>query len=56
MSLASRFLFLSLWSRETGLAVVVARGPAAKQASLRACRSGRVEEESWMPDEDSNLD
>ena len=42
ISLASRFLLLSLWSRETGLDLVVARGPAAKQASLRS--NGLVEE------------
>jgi hypothetical protein len=56
ISLASRLLFLSRWSRESGLALVVARGAATKQASLRGCRPGLVEDRGWMPDEDSNLD
>ncbi|HEX8625812.1 MAG TPA: hypothetical protein VF782_12160 [Allosphingosinicella sp.] len=56
ISLASRFLLLSQWSRETGFEIVVAGGEAAKQASLRARRPARAEEWRWMPDEDSNLD
>ena len=56
ISLAERLLFLSLWSRETGLGLVVARGAATKQASLDGCRPGRAEAKRWMPDEDSNLD
>src|SRR5688572_25223953 len=36
ISLASRLLLLSLWSRQTGLAVVIAKGPSTKQSSLRA--------------------
>ena len=57
--LASRLLLLSRWSRLTGLAVVIARGPSSKQPIQRACAAGRagVEEGGrWMPDEDSNLD
>jgi hypothetical protein len=54
ISLASRLLFLSRWSRESGLALVVARSVATKQSSLRGCRPGL--DRSWMPDEDSNLD
>jgi hypothetical protein len=57
ISLASRLLLLSRWSRETGLALVVASGSAGKKASLR--RPGEAVpfgEGSWMPDEDSNLD
>ena len=56
ITLASRFLLLSLWSRETGFDIVVARGKATKEASLSACRQGGLEEWRWMPDEDSNLD
>ena len=57
ISLASRFLFLSHWSRETGFDVLVVKGEATKEASLSACRSGGFEEWwRWMPDEDSNLD
>ncbi len=59
ISLASRLLFLSQWSRQTGLGIVVAKDAAAKQASLRVrgpCRGPLFEEGSWMPDEDSNLD
>ena len=56
ISLASRLLLLSVWSRETGLALVVARGTAGKEASLRAFREGGPEGRRWMPDEDSNLD
>jgi hypothetical protein len=59
ISLASRLLFLSQWSRQTGLGIVVANRTAAKQASLRdrgSCRGRLFEDESWMPDEDSNLD
>ncbi len=60
VSLAARLLLLSRWSRETGLGIVVARGAAGKRPSLRRLdlpRAGRFdEEESWMPDEDSNLD
>ncbi len=57
ISLASRLLFLSQWSRQTGLGIVlVAKGAAVKQARLRGCRPGPGEERRWMPDEDSNLD
>jgi hypothetical protein len=57
IALASRLLFLSQWSRRTGLNVVVARGSAAKRASFRERDpGGAVEGEGWMPDEDSNLD
>ena len=56
ISLASRLLLLSLWSRETGFAIVVAKGKATKEASLGACRAAGREERRWMPDEDSNLD
>jgi hypothetical protein len=56
ISLASRFLLLSLWSRETGFDVVVAGGKATKDARLSGCRPGGVEGWRWMPDEDSNLD
>lgn len=56
ISLASRLLFLSRWSRETGLDVVVASGAAAREAGVRGPRGGLAEEKSWMPDEDSNLD
>jgi hypothetical protein len=59
ISLASRLLLLSQWSRETGLGIVVARGAANKETSLGARIPGRADppgEESWMPDEDSNLD
>lgn len=57
ISLAERLLFLSQWSRETGLELVVARGSAAKEKSLRGRRRpGPAEERHWMPDEDSNLD
>ncbi|HEX8450015.1 MAG TPA: hypothetical protein VF652_10540 [Allosphingosinicella sp.] len=57
ISLAERLLFLSLWSRETGLELVVAGGSAAKAPSLRERRGARrIEGERWMPDEDSNLD
>ncbi|HEX8513370.1 MAG TPA: hypothetical protein VF688_09725 [Allosphingosinicella sp.] len=56
ISLASRFLLLSVWSRETGFEVVVAGGEATKEARLRACRPDGAEGWRWMPDEDSNLD
>ena len=59
ISLGSRLLFLSWWSRETGLAVVVAKGPSTKRPSLRSgaiLGAGLAEGKSWMPDEDSNLD
>jgi hypothetical protein len=58
MSLASRLLLLSRWSRETGLGLVVVAGSAGKKASLRLEPGEAVPfgEESWMPDEDSNLD
>ncbi|MGA9581261.1 MAG: hypothetical protein WBR13_04760 [Allosphingosinicella sp.] len=59
ISLASRLLFLSHWSRETGFDLVVALGAATKESSLSACRPGPglVEmKRRWMPDEDSNLD
>ncbi|HEX8308177.1 MAG TPA: hypothetical protein VF645_07120 [Allosphingosinicella sp.] len=50
-------MFLSRWSRETGLDLVVARGAAAtKESSLSGRRAVPVEERRWMPDEDSNLD
>lgn len=56
ISLASRLLLLSLWTRETGLGLVVVRGAAAKESSLRGCRPKGMDGKSWMPDEDSNLD
>ncbi len=56
ITLASRLLLLSLWSRETGLDVVVAGVEAGKGARLTACRAARAEAWRWMPDEDSNLD
>ena len=56
ISLASRLLLLSLWSRETGFEVVVAGGEATKQARLGAGRPAPAEGWRWMPDEDSNLD
>lgn len=59
ISLAARLLALSLWSRQTGLAVVIAKGPSAKRSSLRACAVDDPGPElggSWMPGEDSNLD
>jgi hypothetical protein len=54
ISLASRLLFLSQWSRETGLDLVVAKGAATKDPGLRG--PGLAGERKWMPDEDSNLD
>ncbi len=57
ISLAERLLFLSRWSRETGLELVVAKGPASKQEGLKGRHPGPVRKwGSWMPDEDSNLD
>jgi hypothetical protein len=56
IALASRFLLLSQWSRETGLDLVVAKGAATKAPRLGACRACPIGERSWMPDEDSNLD
>ncbi len=56
ISLASRLLLLSLWSRETGFDVVVAAGESTKEARLSACRVTGAEAWRWMPDEDSNLD
>ncbi len=56
ITLASRFLLLSLWSRETGFDVVVAGSKATKEARLSAGRPVGVEGWRWMPDEDSNLD
>ena len=56
VSLAERLLFLSRWSRETGLALVVANGPASKDSGLGTGRPEPLELKSWMPDEDSNLD
>jgi hypothetical protein len=56
ITLAERLLFLSLWSRETGLAIVVVGGARRKQPSLGGRRFGAADEGSWMPDEDSNLD
>ncbi|MEO7826836.1 MAG: hypothetical protein ABIR60_06810 [Allosphingosinicella sp.] len=57
--MASRLLFLSQWSRQTGLEVIVVKDAAAKRASLRACETqglDRFDGGRWMPDEDSNLD
>ena len=59
ISLGSRLLFLSQWSRQTGLGVVVAKGAAAKRGGVRGggrCRTWADDCKSWMPDEDSNLD
>ena len=59
ISLASRLLFLSQWSRETGFDVIVMKGAASKQASLRDCKPQSLDQFDgcrWMPDEDSNLD
>jgi hypothetical protein len=56
ISLASRLLLLSLWSRETGLALVVAKGSSTKETCRSACRPGLADQMRWMPDEDSNLD
>jgi hypothetical protein len=56
ISLASRLLFLSRWSRQTGFDLVVVKGAASKQASLSVRRAGRPAGKNWMPDEDSNLD
>lgn len=59
ITLALRLLFLSRWSRRTGIPVVIAKAAATKQTRLRACgarRAGLEEGKSWMPDEDSNLD
>jgi hypothetical protein len=59
MSLASRLLLLSRWSRETGLGLVVASGSAGKRASLRRRDTQAAipaEAESWVADGDPSPD
>ena len=56
VSLALRLLLLSRWSRETGLAVVVASSGNPPWPSREARRDPEKNDRKWMPDEDSNLD
>ena len=56
ISLAERLLALSRWSRSTGLRIVIAAPAATKRPGLRSGGPRPCDGESWMPDEDSNLD
>ncbi|HEU0099326.1 MAG TPA: hypothetical protein VFQ67_11200 [Allosphingosinicella sp.] len=54
--MAERLLALSRWSRSTGLRIVIAAPAATKRPGLRSGGPRPCDGESWMPDEDSNLD